>query len=159
MLEIILVNSNEEYLIAHSLFREYANWLNIDLGFQQFEEELKNLNSMYAFPYGGIILCRKDGEYAGCIAIRQIDAEIAELKRTYVKPSFQKQGIGNKLLQAAIDLAVNYKYKKIRLDTLRNMKDAINLYSRNGFYEIPAYYHNPQKTAVYFEKIIAQDLG
>ena len=159
MLEIILVKSNEEYLIAQSLFKEYANWLNIDLRFQQFDEELKTLSSMYAFPYGGIILCRKDGEYAGCIAIRKIDTEIAELKRTYVRPSFQKQGIGNKLLQAAIDLAVNYKYKKIRLDTLSNMKEAINLYSRNGFYEIPAYYNNPQETAVYFEKKIAQDLG
>lgn len=159
MLEIILVKSNDEYIIAQSLFREYANWLNIDLGFQQFEEELINLSGMYAFPYGGIILCRKDGEYAGCIAIRKIDAEIAELKRTYVKPSFQKQGIGNKLLAAAIDLAVNYKYKKIRLDTLSNMTAAINLYTSNGFYEIPAYYHNPEKTAVYFEKIIAQDLG
>ena len=159
MLEIILVKSNDEYIIAQSLFREYANWLNIDLGFQQFEEELINLSGMYAFPYGGIILCRKDEEYAGCIAIRKIDAEIAELKRTYVKPSFQKQGIGNKLLEAAIDLAVNYKYKKIRLDTLSNMTAAINLYTSNGFYEIPAYYHNPEKTAVYFEKIIAQDLG
>ncbi len=159
MHEIILVTSNEEYLLAQSLFREYADWLNIDLGFQQFEEELKNLRGMYAFPHGGIILCRKNAAYAGCIAIRKIDTETAELKRTYVKPSFQQQGIGNKLLQAAIDLAINYEYKKIRLDTLSNMKAAINLYTSNGFYEIPAYYHNPEKTAVYFEKIITHDLG
>src|ERR1700712_3950461 len=108
---------------------------------------------MYAAPFGGIILCKQKSGYAGCIAVRKIDSDIAELKRMYVKPEFQQLGIGNALLQDALTLAKKYHYKKIRLDTLSNMSPAINLYKKNGFYEIPAYYFNPEKTAVYFEKI------
>jgi ribosomal protein S18 acetylase RimI-like enzyme len=55
-------------------------------------------------------------------------------------------------LNEAILIAKKYGYKKIRLDTLSNMTAAIVLYKQNGFYEIPAYYYNPESTAVYFEK-------
>ena len=148
------MHTEAEYDAAISLFRQYAAWLNIDLGFQHFEEELVSLKNMYGAPFGGIILCKNGSGYAGCIAIRKIDVDIAELKRMYVRPEFQQLGIGNALLQDALTLAKKYHYKKIRLDTLSNMTPAINLYKRNGFYEIPAYYFNPEKTAVFFEKIL-----
>ena len=57
-------------------------------------------------------------------------------------------------MNEAIILATKYNYKKIRLDTLSNMTAAIGLYKKNGFYEIPAYYYNPEKTAVFFQKIL-----
>lgn len=154
MPENIHAYTEEEYKAAAVLFREYATWLNIDLSFQHFEEELTHLKEMYGPPFGGIILCRDKKEWIGSIAIRKIDTEIAELKRMYVKPLYQQHGIGNALLQDALLLAKKYDYKKIRLDTLNTMIPAMNLYKRNGFYEIPAYYFNPEKTAVYFEKVL-----
>jgi carbonic anhydrase len=152
MSEYIHVVSAKEYEAAAILFKEYANWLNIDLGFQKFEAELEGLENMYAEPFGGIILCKAENDFIGCIAIRKIDEETAELKRMYVKPAFQKSGVGSNLLNRALALAKNFGYKKIRLDTLSNMLPAIELYKKNGFYEIPAYYYNPENTAVYFEK-------
>ena len=154
MFEYILIETDAEYAEAAKLFTEYASWLNIDLGFQKFKEELTDLKSMYATPLGGIILCRNNQEFIASVAIRKIDTEIAELKRMYVKPTNQQSGIGKQLLEEALALAKRYGYKKIQLDTLSNMTPAINLYKKNGFYEIPAYYHNPEKTAVYFEKIL-----
>ena len=154
MFEYILIETDAEYAEAAKLFTEYASWLNIDLGFQKFKEELTDLKSMYATPLGGIILCRNNQEFIASVAIRKIDTEIAELKRMYVKPAFQKRGIGKKLLEEAVLLASQSGYNKIRLDTLSNMTPAIDLYKRNGFYEIPAYYYNPESTAVYFEKIL-----
>jgi ribosomal protein S18 acetylase RimI-like enzyme len=155
MPEYVNVKTAEEYAASSSLFREYAAWLDIDLSFQKFEEELHVLGSMYAPPVGGIILSKNENDFSGCIAIRKIDKDTAELKRMYVKPAFQHKGIGTGLLNEAIQLAIKYGYKKIRLDTLSNMTPAIELYKENGFYEIPAYYYNPEKTAVYFEKILA----
>ncbi|MEO6675280.1 MAG: GNAT family N-acetyltransferase [Ginsengibacter sp.] len=154
MPENIHVHTDGEYQAAASLFKQYADWLNIDLSFQHFDEELAQLKEMYAAPLGGIILCKKEMDYVGCIAIRKIENDIAELKRMYVKPEFQQLGVGNTLLQDALSLAKKYHYKKIRLDTLSNMIPAINLYKRNGFYEIDPYYYNPEKTAVFFEKIL-----
>lgn len=154
MPEYIHVSENNEYEAAAKLFREYADWLNIDLCFQRFEEELLQLKTMYGPPGGGIILARADGEFAGCVAVRNIGEAICELKRMYVKAGYRNKGIGAALLHEALELATKYGYKKIRLDTLSNMTPAIHLYKANGFYEIAAYYHNPEDTAVYFEKLL-----
>ena len=63
MPEYILVTKEEEYKAAASLFKEYADWLNIDLCFQNFSEELLQLESMYAPPYGGIILAKNENDF------------------------------------------------------------------------------------------------
>ncbi|WP_462254869.1 GNAT family N-acetyltransferase [Ferruginibacter sp.] len=152
MPDYILVQTDEEYDAAIKLFKEYAEWLNIDLGFQHFNEELKNLKTMYNSTNGGIILCKEKDDFIACVAIRKISKDIAELKRMFVKPAHQHKGVGKILLEKAITLAVNCNYKYIRLDTLNHMTPAINLYKKYGFYEIEAYYNNPVSTAVYFEK-------
>ena len=69
----------------------------------------------------------------------------------FVQAAYQQQGIGKKLLEQVIKLAKDLQYKCIRLDTLNYMAPAINLYKQYGFYEIEAYYNNPDSTAVYFE--------
>ena len=140
-----------EYTHAVLLFKEYAQWLNIDLSFQHFEDELLSLKTMYAAPNGGIVLCQDQDEFIGCVGIRKIDDDIAELKRMFVKPAYHKRGIGKILLEKALELAIVLNYKIIRLDTLNYMTAAIKLYKQHGFYEIPAYYYNPNETAIYFE--------
>ncbi len=152
MPEYSIAHSEEEYAAAAKLFMEYAQWLSIDLSFQHFEEELKELKEMYNPNDGGIILCKEENKYVACVAVRRIDNETAELKRMYVQSSQQHKGIGKQLLLNALQLAKDCNYKLIRLDTLNTMTPAMNLYRQNGFYEIPPYYFNPQDTAVFFEK-------
>lgn len=152
MPEIIKATTEEHFSAAVNLFTEYAEWLNIDLSFQHFDEELSSVQSMYNNDAGGIILVKEAGTYIACVAVRKSEPSIAELKRMYVRPAFQQKGIGKQLLDAALALAKSCGYQKIRLDTLNTMLPAMKLYTDNGFYEIPAYYFNPEKTAVYFEK-------
>ena len=154
MLEYIIVQTDKEYKAASQLFTEYAAWLNIDLGFQHFDEELENLKTMYNAADGGIILCKEGDNFIACVALRRSAITIAELKRMYVQPAHQHKGIGKVLLEKSIALAQKCKYEYIRLDTLNHMTPAINLYKKYGFYEIAPYYHNPVETAVYFEKIL-----
>ncbi len=151
MPEYILAQSTEEYQAAATLFMAYAEWLGIDLGFQHFNAELQDLEKMYGAPSGGIILCKEQTIFIGCVAIRKIDNEISELKRMYVQPLYHQHGIGKALLEKAIKLAAQCGYRKIRLDTLNHMIPATNLYKKYGFKEIPPYYHNPNATTVYFE--------
>ena len=143
--------TKEDYQAAKLLFQEYADAININLGFQHFDEELESLQKMYAIPYGGIILCKKDNTWVGCVAIRKIDNYTGELKRMYVKPAFQKMGIGKGLLAEALQLAGKCGYQQLRLDTLDYMTPAIQLYQQAGFYQIDSYYHNPFPNAVFFE--------
>lgn len=154
MTEFLFANTNEDYAAAAELFSEYATWLNIDLSFQNFEKEMQALEAMYSLPYGGIILCKEAGVFIGCVAIRKIDDENAEMKRMWIKTNQQGKGLGSILLNKAVDLARSCGYKKIKLDTLSHMTPAMNLYKQNGFVEIPAYYYNPNETVIYFEKLI-----
>ena len=154
MNKIIVANTNEHYDVAIQLFKEYATWLNIDLCFQNFDEELLQLQEMYAPPLGIILLSQNEVEFTGCVAVRNKGENIAELKRMYVKPAARKLGIAKQLLEQAIPFAKNAGYKKIRLDTLATMTPAINLYKQFGFYEIEPYYFNPENNAVFFEKLL-----
>jgi len=154
MIEYVQAQAGSDYEAAGRLFREYSEWLGIDLGFQRFEEELECLRHMYALPEGGIILAKEDGHFIACAGVRKIDTESAELKRMYIQPSHRGLGIGKQILQKAMQLAKDCGYIKMKLDTLNTMEPAMELYKSAGFVEIPAYYHNPHSTAVFFEKTL-----
>jgi ribosomal protein S18 acetylase RimI-like enzyme len=154
-IDLIIASTDEHYSNAAELFKEYAHWLNIDLTFQHFEEELSQLKSMYGLPLGAVILAKIDNDIVACVAIRNLENQIAELKRMFVKPAFRHQSIAQNLLHKATEFAIGTGYKSIRLDTLNTMTPAMNLYTKNGFKQIEAYYHNPLETAVYFEKTIS----
>ena len=152
MFKIITVHTETEYAAASALFKEYADWLNINLSFQNFEEELLQLKEMYSEPNGAIFLLQEEVAFVGCVAIRKKEEGIAELKRMYIKPTTRKTGGGTMLLEKALAAAKLLNYDLIRLDTLANMIPAINLYKKHGFYEIAAYYFNPEDNAVFFER-------
>ena len=154
MNKIVIANTAEHYNVAIELFQEYATWLNIDLRFQNFEEELLQLKEMYAAPLAVIFLYQNTDNFTGCVAVRNKGENIAELKRMYVKPIARKLGVAKQLLEKAILFSKNAGYQKIRLDTLATMTPAINLYKQFGFYEIEPYYFNPENNAVFFEKML-----
>lgn len=133
------------------LFREYANSLEIDLCFQDFEEELDSLPGKYAEPDGRLYIALFDDKVAGCIALRRYDDNRAELKRLFVRNGYRGLGISKRLIQRIIQDALDIGYHSILLDTLDTMKPAINLYSSFGFDEIESYYDNPIEGAKYFE--------
>lgn len=151
MIEYCIARSEEDFASAAGLFREYAAGLDIDLSFQHFNEELQQVHEMYNQADGGIILAKNENEFIACVALRRFAPNTAELKRMYVKPSFRQLGIGNVLLEKAIEMARSLSYQSICLDTLNSMLPAMQLYEKAGFRKVPAYYHNPNATAVYYE--------
>ncbi len=135
----------DEVASAAALFCEYADWLDIDLSFQEFEAELRDLPGTYAPPRGELLLAFSgDGEALGCVAVRPLGGDaVCEMKRLYVRPRARGLGIGRALVDAIIKSAQELGYREMRLDTLPTMAEAFELYQRLGFTEIPAYYNNP----------------
>ena len=72
-------------------FFEYVQSLNVDLSFQNFQNEVENLPGKYGPPHGALILALVDGKEAGCIALRRISGSICEMKRLYVRDSILSQ--------------------------------------------------------------------
>src|ERR1700722_14045492 len=130
-----------------AMLREYAAWLQVDLCFQGFEEELAALPGEYAPPSGRLLI----EEGAGCVALRAIDDEICEMKRLYVRPEHRGSGLGKRLVLALIEEARGIGYKKMRLDTMPKMNSAQGLYAALGFRDIPAYRYNPEPGARFLE--------
>jgi len=147
-----IAGTKQEFEKGKELFQQYANSLKLDLSFQDFTKELESIDKQYNKPGGALLLAWEGKIAVGCAGIRELDPETAELKRMYVQPAYRGHRIGQKLLELCIDMARELKYSKIRLDTLPDMMQALNLYRSCGFYEIPAYRFNPVKGAVYMEK-------
>jgi ribosomal protein S18 acetylase RimI-like enzyme len=74
------------------------------------------------------------------------------MKRLFVKPEFRSLGIGKTLTLKSIEYARDMGYKAMRLDTISVMKEAISIYKKYGFEEIPYYRFNPFPDAVFMEK-------
>ena len=151
MAKILQAASPEELAQVGELFREYADGLGIDLDFQGFEQELASLPGDYQLPRGSLLLAREGAHGVGCVAIRPLDDETAELKRLYVRPSARTSGLGRALTEAAIAMAMSAGYRRIRLDSLPTMQRAIRLYQALGFRPIPPYRHNPVAGTVFLE--------
>jgi len=137
---------------ARELFREYAQSLGVDLCFQNFEQELAGLPGHYAPPGGRLLLAEYEGQLAGCVALRQWQPRVCEMKRLYLRPSFRGKGLGRALAEKIIAEARNAGYQHMRLDTIEPiMKDAVEMYRKLGFKEIAPYRSNPIAGAIYME--------
>lgn len=151
MLNIVNAMAIDGGLTVRSLFEEYAASLDTDLCFQGFAEELAGLPGDYAPPGGRLLLALKDGQTAGCIALRPLNTGVCEMKRLYVRPAFRAHGIGRALVDRLIHEARSAGYQHLRLDTLPSMTGAQALYRRLGFREIAPYYDSPVEGTVFLE--------
>lgn len=139
---------------VRDLFAEYAEELGVDLDFQKFEEELKDPLQKYGPPDGSLLVAYWYNEPAGCIALQALpnDEGICEMKRLYVRPQYREHGIGDDLIKKLITEGSRKGYRKMVLDTLMKLKEAIRLYEMNGFETTSAYYLNPLPEVVYMER-------
>lgn len=152
MLDLVEAKNEEDYTLAASLFREYAAQLSVDLAFQHFSEELFNIREQYGRPDGLVVLAYAGPDkLCGCFAIRKLEQEVCELKRMFLRKEYRGQGYGRKLLDSALQQGRELGYQKMRLDTLPEMQQAIALYLKMGFYDIPAYRYNPVPGTRYLE--------
>jgi putative acetyltransferase len=159
MVALRLASSPSDIELARALFVEYAAWLDVDLCFQGFAEELATLPGAYAPPLGRLLLAGEGAGAFGCVALRPLPgstaspqadaAAIGEVKRLYVQPAHRKGGWGYRLAAALIAEARAIGYRELKLDTLDWMTAARNLYGRLGFAPCAPYYTNPLAGVVY----------
>lgn len=151
MAQIVSATSDTHIQTIVDLFREYEQFLQVDLCFQQFEEELAGLPGKYAPPDGALLLARVEGRAVGCVAMRPLSEGVCEMKRLYVRPAFLGRGIGRQLARTVIEVARHAGYDRMCLDTLERLKPALALYKDLGFVCRSAYYENPLPEVVYLE--------
>jgi len=141
---------------VRQLFQEYEAYLDADLCFQSFEEELETLPGRYTPPGGVLLLGSITGEVAGSVAVRELTPGVCEMKRLFVRPEFRGSGLGRQLAEEVVALARANGYAKMRLDTLNKLMAANCLYESLGFIKTEPYYDNPLPGVVYWELDLKQ---
>lgn len=78
---------------------------------------------------------RENGELLGCVALKELDSNHAELKSMKTHLKHLRKGVAGKLLNHVMTEAQNRGYKKISLETgnRKAFEPAQNLYKKHGF--------------------------
>lgn len=136
------VRGADDLAAAAALFAGYAASLPVDLGYQDFDDELAALPGKYAPPSGELFLARDAaGRPLGCVGLRPLaDEGCCEMKRLFLLPAARGLGLGRTLTEAVVDHARRAGYRELRLDTLASMAAAQALYETMGFRLIEPYY-------------------
>jgi len=150
-IDILPAHAPQWIPVVRELFEEYAAGLGVDLCFQKFDEELASLPGAYTPPRGGLWLARVGDQVAGCVALRPLCEEDAELKRLYVRQAFRGFGLGLRLARTAIECARTDGYRRVLLDTLPEMREAQALYRHLGFRPVAGYAQNPIPGTIWME--------
>jgi putative acetyltransferase len=156
-MDIIQARSPAEINHAKKLFLEYAASLDVSLCFQNFQQELALLPGAYAPPEGRLLLAYDKGEPVGCVALRKLADWVCEMKRLYLQPGLRGKKLGRRLALALIEQARQIGYKRMRLDTLPTMHEALALYRSLGFNEIEPYTLNTVAGVVFMELRLESD--
>ncbi len=126
-----------------SIFNEYIASAPVSLDYQQNEQEFLSLADKYSPPNGVVYLVLKNGDVVGCAAFRRVDDDVCEMKRVYVRPTMRGHQLGEKLVQALLESAKGYGYKRMCLDVLADFETARRLYERLGFEPCDPVSYNP----------------
>ena len=86
-----------------------------------------------------VVLAFENDVPAGCGCFRYFAPETIEIKRMYVRPEFRGRGISRLILAELEKWASEIGYTKSVLETGNLQTEAIHLYHRFGYAEIPNY--------------------
>lgn len=100
----------------------------------------------YRPPRGRCLVAWSDDLPVGCVALRPLDGGTAEVKRLWVHASARGQGLARRLMSAIEDEARAMGCTLLKLDTNSALAEAITLYRRTGWIDIPPYTGAPADT-------------
>jgi GNAT superfamily N-acetyltransferase len=94
-------------------------------------------------PEGRILLAtRENGTLMGCGFLRRIRPDAAELKRMFVRPEAQGQGLGRRLFEMRIAEARRMGCTTLYADTVKGNTAMLSMYEKFGFAYIRRYPEN-----------------
>ena len=104
------------------------------------DSDLSNIELNYFSNNGyfGIVEFKPDGSIVGTFGLIRIDEYTCELRKMYLLKQARGKGVGKAMLEHAIQVAHEKKYRRIILETISPLKEAISLYRKRGFKEMPS---------------------
>jgi putative acetyltransferase len=151
-------NDDSEYVL-HFISDIIVNEFNITLDFNNLDSDLLHIKHHYKDNGGCFWIVERIDNYQiiGTVAIRKLEqlvsttantidgdddvanAAAAELKRMFLLKPYRGLGIGQQMLDTALNFAKKSGYSKILLYSSKTLTVSRSLYLKNGFVDIPRY--------------------
>lgn len=143
MIEIIPFKS----IYAKHFYTLNVEWLKTFFYLEPFDEEVLSKPEFYIIDKGGHIFYAKlNGEIVGTVALMPTkDPTVYELTKMAVSPKHRGFKIGQRLIEHCIDFAKSNGYMSILLYSNTKLENAIYIYRKYGFVEIPIEENSPYK--------------
>ena len=106
------------------------------LGPGPWDDDFKRIKEIYLNGDGEFLVAFHEDRLAGMGALKKTDNTRAEIKRMRVHPDFQRQGLGQMLLDALEARALALGYRVLDLDTTTQQVAGQKLYEKNGYQQI-----------------------
>ena len=111
-------------------------------------------NKIAALKY--VVLAYENDAAVGCGAVKEFGENAMEVKRMFVPRENRGNGIASMVLQELENWTAELGYEKCVLETGYKQPEAIALYEKNGYFQIPNYdQYIGMDNSICFEKNIS----
>lgn len=132
---IEIVDFKREY--STSFYDLNIEWLQAFFYVEAFDEEVLSNPEKYIINKGGYVFFAKlNNEIVGTVALMPKD-DTYELTKMAVSPNHRGHKIGQQLMQHCINFAKNNDFKSLILYSNKKLENAIYIYRKYNFIEIP----------------------
>jgi GNAT superfamily N-acetyltransferase len=148
--QLVAVQSPAHKRVAEELIAEYLQWVagvaKTEYGLEfdvqaMVRSDIDDWTKFYP-PTGRFYLIGHEGLFVGVGCLKQLLPGVGEVQRMYVRPNVRRMGAGKLLVQQLINDARHLGYGILRLESLRALTAAHQLYRSVGFVEIDPYVDN-----------------
>ncbi|HSI70990.1 MAG TPA: GNAT family N-acetyltransferase [Gillisia sp.] len=119
-------------------------WLNKYFWVEPHDEEVLGKPQQYILEPGGNIFFVKEGDIIiGTVALMKVEDGIFELTKMAITPAAQGKKAGQKLMEHCLEYSRKLGWKKLIIYSNKKLENAIHIYKKYGFQEIPIGSNNP----------------
>ena len=113
-------------------------WIAKYFKIEPIDRQVLEQHKKYILDKGGFIFFAKEGDkIIGTVALKKESDELFELSKMGVVPKAQGKGIGSMLVEHCIQFAKDHNIPKLFLDSSRKLDNALHIYRKKGFVEVP----------------------
>lgn len=143
--DIEIISYSNDY--AKAFYDLNIEWLQTFFYVEPYDKEVLSKPDNYIINKGGhIFFARLHGAIVGTVALMPIgEAGLFELTKMAVSPQHRGLKIGQQLMQYCIDFAKNMGLPKLILYSNTKLENAIYIYRKYGFIEVPVEADSPYK--------------
>ena len=140
-----ITNYKNEY--ANDFYELNIEWLKKYFYIEPYDEEVLSNPETYIINKGGhIFFAKLNDQVVGTVALMPLGNDgLFELTKMAVSPEHRGYKIGQQLMQHCIDFAKSIGLPKLILYSSTKLENAIYIYRKYGFIEIPVEHNSPYK--------------